>query len=405
VCYIVSLRREGINRHRGKFILLVLLLLFGSCIAAFGNVAAPSRAIEGQGDIFQIGGSPLVVEREELVFDFSEYDGSPNSPSPCTARYFIANPTEKPVSQRLYFLSPAVTDVEVFADGELLSAESVMIDQQLKDALREAGISTGREIEKAVLFNAELGPGGKAEFEVRFSILPGWDIKVAEFGPTAPQAAHLTNNFKMYTPPTWYVYNLNAARTFSSFGELEVRILLPEGKDLIANMDFARESAENGGIVRYTAKTEGIPAENLDIKLIHNTRFNSIGGSAALGMSIGFDGRGVGFIVSGLFDISLANHMISIGAESHPFRRSLRGILRYTIFPPGKMGWSPVAFFDLRGGIALILTVLPEPVFGGRLFGGIRFGPIAFEVGYEHFFIGAVSTMRNGLVLSWAVGI
>lgn len=405
MCYIGPLRREGIYRHSVKAILLVLFFIFGSCLAAFGNVAAPARVIAGQGDIFQIGGSPLVVEREELVFDFSEYDGAPNSPSPCTARYFIANPTEKSHSQRLYFLSPAVRDVEVFINGELLSAEAVVIDQSLKDALREAGISTGGEIEKVVLFNAELGPGGQAEIEVRFSILPGWDIKVVEFGPTAPQAAHLTNNFKMYTPPAWYVYNLNAARTFSSFGDLEIRILLSEEKDLIANIDFERENADSEGIVRYTAQTEGIPAENLDIKLIHNTRFNSIGGSVALGMSIGFDGRGVGFLVSGLVDISLANHMISIGAESHPFRRSLRGILRYTIFPPGKIGWSPVAFFDLRGGIALIFAVLPEQVFGGRLFGGTRLGPIAVEVGYEHFFIGAINTMRNGLVLSWTVGI
>jgi hypothetical protein len=279
------------------------------------------------------------------------------------------------------------------------------VDEALGNALRDAGIQTGGAIKNAVFFNAELRSGEQVLIEVRFSILPGWDITVTEFGPTAPQAAHLTNTVKSYTPPSWYVYNLNAAATFSSFGELEVHILLPEEKDLIANIDFERENAGYEGIVRYTAKTRGIPAETLDMKIIHNTRFNSIGGSVALGMSIAFDGRGAGFLVSGLFDISLAHHMISVGVESHPFRHSLRGIVRYTLFPPGKTGWSPVAFFDLRGGIALIFTVLPEQVFGGRLFAGTRFGPFAFELGYEHFFIGAVDIMRNGLVLSWAVGI
>lgn len=376
------------------------------------NIAAPSRIVEGQGDLFDPAGSPLIVEKEELFFDFSEYDGKSTTPSPGLARYFISNPTEETVQQRLYFLSPYIKDVEVSINGIPIMGEIIPLDPQLTSEFMSVGIETDTRINEAFLFQVECSPGETVEVEVSFSILPGWDLRAIEFGPTAPQAAHLTNSFRSYNAPTWYEYNLNAAKTFSSFGDFEVEVLLPEHKELIANIDFKKEetnkvNSDNEKLIRYYAKTRDLPAKNLDLKLLHPEKFNSIGGTVGLGMSIGFDGRGAGFLLTGLLDLSLANHMISLGIESHPFKQSLSGVLKYTLFPPGKTGYSPLSFFDLRAGGNLIYTILPVPdqVFGGRIFFGLRFGIFAFEFGYEHFFVGALEKKRNGLVLLWSVGI
>lgn len=408
-------RSRIIKKKKGsisKFWFLILIIGVMSTPLLTANIAAPSRIVEGQGDLFDPAGSPLTVEKEELFFDFSEFDGKSTTPSPCLARYFIFNPTEERVEQRLYFLSPSVKDIKVSINGSPIVGEVIPLNPQLTNEFKSVGIETDTRINRAYVFQVECSSGERVEVEVSFSILPGWDLRAVEFGPTAPQAAHLTNSFRSYNAPTWYEYNLNAAKTFSSFGEFQVEVLLPEHKELMANIDFTLEetnevNSENEKLIRYYAKTRDLPAKNLDLKLLHPENFNSLGGTVGLGMSIGFDGRGAGFLLTGLLDLSLENHMISLGIESHPFRQSLSGILKYTLFPPGRASYSPLSFFDLRAGGNLIYTILPVPeqVFGGRLFVGLRFGIFAFEFGYEHFFIGAVEKKRNGLILLWSVGI
>jgi hypothetical protein len=316
------------------------------------------------------------------------------------------------VQQRFYFLSPSVKDVLVTINGIPIQGELTPLNQELTIKFRAIGIQTDSRINEVFLFQAECPPGKTIEVEVHFFILPGWDLRAVEFGPSASQAAHLSNSLRSYNMPTWFEYNLNAAKTFSSFGDFQVEVLLPEQKKLIANIDFQREetskvNSKNERLIRYTAETRDLPAKNLDLKLLDPEDFNTLGATIGIGMSIGFDGRAAGFLFSGVLDLSLANHMISLGIESHPFRQSLSGILKYTLFPLGKANYSPLSFFDIRTGVNLIYTILPlhDQVAGGRFFLGLRFGIFAFEFGYEHFFIGAVEKKRNGLVLLWSVGI
>jgi len=381
-------------------VLTIICLLFAALAA---NAVPLLRSESFFGGVFSSEETPLVIERQELILDLAV---GPPAPASCMARYRIKNPTEDALRQQLYFLSSRSENLVVTMDGgEVEVAESEM-EVQLLRSLQDQGALGRADIRQVDVFTIEIESGVTSDLVLRFELTAGWDTRAAEFGPTAPQAAHLLNRLKEFYPPGWYVFNLGAARTFGAFGELDFTVILPRETVLLSNVELNAGDAGAGDVQRYREVFSGIPVNELDLKMVHPQKFNSIGATVGAGMEIPFDGRPVNFLAKAIFDVMISNHMLSLGIESNPFLGSLKGLLQYTLYPFGRTGWSPALNNDLHGGAALLYSFRPEQALGARIFAGIRIMSIfTFEIGYDHYFTDSDSDLRNGLVLMWPFSI
>ncbi len=377
------------------------ICLLSAALAA--NAVPLLRSESFYGGVLSPKKTPLMIEGQELFLDLT---AAPPAPASCAARYRIKNPTEDALRQQLQFLSNRQESLVVTLDGREVEVAEGEMEEKLLRSFRDQGALGRSDIRQVGVFTIEIAPGATSELVLRFELAAGWDTRAAEFGPTAPQAAHLLNRLKEFHPPSWYVFNLGAARTFDAFGDLEVTVLVSEKEVLTANIELEAEDGGADGAQRYRGVFSGIPANALDLKVIHPQTFNSIGGTVGAGMEIPFDGRPVNFLARAMVDAMISNHMFSLGIESNPFLGSLRGILQYTLYPYGRTGWSPALHNDLHGGAAVLYSILPERAFGARVFVGIRMMSIfTFQIAYDHYFTESESDLRNGLVLMWPFSI
>jgi hypothetical protein len=113
-----------------KFVSIIVLavVMFSFSTVAFSNSGPVFWQGYPSSDIISIkDNSPIMVNREDLVFDFSDYDGSGYAISGrVTATYEMFNPTDRPQSVQMAFpfvgrlnsLSP--DDIHITADGNML---------------------------------------------------------------------------------------------------------------------------------------------------------------------------------------------------------------------------------------------------------------------------------------------
>jgi hypothetical protein len=391
--------KEISNMRRASFSLFLIFFAYLS----FGNIAAPIHIPEKIGDLFTQGetANPIRIEKETLILDVT---GIYAKPGESRATYVMINPGKDKISLPMLFLTPGAKEISVSVDGVAMQSRNLTIpfgavpwaaDDKWDVKLPDYG---------AAAFEVVFGPGEKKTLEVAFRLTSGYDNTLVDRGMTAPQAAHVLNQFKDQDASFWYRYDLFASTSFKGgFGTLDITIKVPLKNEVIANLDLKKsEDNYNAGYYTLSGTFDGLPSKVIDIKRIYKVAYNTMGATIAAGCAFPFDGRVAHFTSKVLFDAFFANHEVSAGIEADPFSGYYHGLLLYTLFPPGKAGtygW----FVDIRGGLGMEFDLANGFSPGFTVFCGLKLIPVVYEVLYEIFPFGSRIIHELGVTIEMGI--
>lgn len=370
--------------------------------AARANIAAVQRQPGVFGAPQWDAVTPLVVEREDLVFDCR--DARPEPLCDFEARYRVANPTGEPQAVLADFLGVEARDVVVRVDGEVVSAELSEEDRTRFVAL-VAGGRTGADPHEVLGGDAthagfllEVEPAGRREIVAAGTIPARARFEPAAWFPPAVTRHLLLDvevggrrdeNFDLR-------YLLAPLETWGDAGEVVVTVRCPadwsftaafgDSYDLIGGLPAGPPAGWT--VVTEDGRTTATWRSGAERPAVLDIAFNvaPVEPFHSGGVVVGFGGAvgdgGGGFFMRWLYEVAYPSWLFyGVGVDTD---YQDRVILAFQI-----QGASPIASFpifpSIDAGLGLPIQLWPETRVGVRLRCGFTWGPIGFDATFDLF--------------------
>jgi len=248
---------------------------------------------------------------------------------------------------------------------------------------KQEGDFWGNEL-KACRFHVIFAPQAVTVIEVSFILPGGYDNTKKEMDVYSTVASHSLNWFKAGNSNSWYLYNLSAANTFTGgIADLDLVIWAPGDSRLDINV-AVKKTGEDKGTATYAGSFKGIPAPQIEAKVVHVEQYNFLGATFGLGLHTNY-GDDTQFIAQALLDVYLFEHQLSAGVEVNPFGTSLKLPVLYSYFPLGKVNRYVAMFADIRFSAGVLFDLEPAALTGFRVASGLRMLLSVFEISYDFY--------------------
>ena len=212
---------------RTQIVVSLFIILFLQQSTLWSNMSNPLRKGETLSEP-QIGLANISIVRETLHLDLRPLGKSQSAR--IQAVYYIDNAGSK-INTELLFVSPGIQSGKVTLDDVILPVKKEL--------------SQGLDQSLALKFNAEIKPG-QHTISVDYMAKPGED--------------HRSEPYRDYLID----YNLAPAKRWKSFGQLDVRINIPEGWVIKESTPIDQYQLKNNVL---KALFKGIPADMIHLKL------------------------------------------------------------------------------------------------------------------------------------------
>ncbi|MBN1798865.1 MAG: hypothetical protein JW822_09820 [Spirochaetales bacterium] len=358
---------------------LGIFIFIGS--GAFANIGLPVQEPPPSGDVFASGGglTALRLEHEKLILDLTRREAGFSH-----ARYTIRNTAGGEISTDLIFITPYMYNVSVSVNSQEIEIQQENIPFKKLPWKPVFPESWGREEIPAYRFHVSFPGNTETVVEVMFRLPAGYDNRAEDMGLHMGEAAHALNWAVESDSTVWYLYNLDAAGTFSGgIRRLDVEIIIPENDDVEVNIPLVQGKTANG-VKSFTGSFAGMPAPYIEAKRKHEAVYSMFGGSAGGGLVTNYVDY-TEFMAQAMVDFYFYNHQLSAGVEGNPFGTGIKFPVIYTFILGDKVHPYFAFFGDLRLSAGALFELSPESAVGFRISGGMRFTMMILEIAYDFY--------------------